>query len=52
VVASILQRNFASIAITREESGARPPWIAGPSRIVTGQRVLIVDENLRTAATP
>ena len=38
VVASILQRDFASIAITREASGARPTVIAGPSRIVTGQR--------------
>src|SRR5881397_2610554 len=39
VVASILQRDFASIAITREGS-----VIAGPPRLVTGKRVLLVDE--------
>src|SRR5436189_6467433 len=44
VVASILQRDFASIAITRTESGARPVVLAGPPRLVTGKRVLIVDE--------
>jgi hypoxanthine phosphoribosyltransferase len=51
VVASILQRDFASIAITREASGARPTVIAGPSRIVTGQRVLIVDETCDSGDT-
>src|ERR671931_2634374 len=39
VVASILQRDFASIAITREGS-----VIAGPGRLMTGKRVLIEDE--------
>ena len=51
VVASILQRDFASIAITRETSGARPTVIAGPPRIVTGKRVLIVDETCDTGDT-
>src|SRR2546426_393712 len=51
VVASILQRDFASIAITREESGARPAVIAGPPRIVTGRRVLIVDETCDSGDT-
>ena len=51
VVASILQRDFASIAITREASGARPTVIAGPPRIVTGKRVLIVDETCDTGDT-
>jgi hypoxanthine phosphoribosyltransferase len=51
VVASMLQRDFASIAITREESGARPAVIAGPPRIVTGRRVLIVDETCDTGDT-
>src|SRR5437773_11228967 len=41
VVASILQRDFASVAITRTESGARPVVLAGPPRLVTGKRVLI-----------
>ena len=51
VVASILQRDFASIAITRSESGAAPAVIAGPSRIVTGKRVLIVDETCDSGDT-
>jgi uncharacterized protein len=51
VVASILQRDFASMAITRTETGGRPVVIAGPPRIVTGRRVLIVDETCDTGAT-
>src|SRR5207244_7643322 len=41
VVATILQRDFASMAITRTETGGRPAGIAGPPRNVTGRRVLI-----------
>src|SRR3989449_6926774 len=51
VVASILQRDFASMAITRTETGGRPVVIAGPTRLVTGRRGLIVDENCGTGAT-
>src|SRR5712691_3183044 len=51
VVASILQRDFASVAITREASGARPVVIAGPPRIVSGKRVLIVDETCDSGDT-
>ena len=51
VVASILQRDFASMAITRTESGGRPVVIAGPPRIVVARRVLIVDETCDTGAT-
>src|SRR5207237_10464746 len=43
VVASILQRDFASMAITRTESGGRPVVIAGAPRIMAGRRVPIVD---------
>ena len=46
VVASILQRDFASIAITREGS-----VIAGPTRLVTGKRVLLVDETCESGNT-
>src|SRR5437773_10750734 len=46
VVASILQRDFASIAITPEGS-----VIAGPPRLVTGKRVLLVDETCRPSNT-
>jgi len=51
VVASILQRDFASMAITRGEGGSRPVVIAGPPRIVTGRRVLIVDETCDSGDT-
>src|SRR5256712_3784259 len=51
VVASILQRDFASMAITRTETGGRPVVIAGPTRLVTGRRVLIVGETCGTRAT-
>lgn len=51
VVASILQRDFASIAITRSETGAAPTVIAGPPRLVTGKRVLVVDETCDSGDT-
>src|SRR5256885_11660490 len=50
VVASILQRDFASMAITRTETGGRPVVIAGPTRLVTGRRGLIVEETCDTGA--
>ena len=51
VVASILQRDFASMAISRSDSGARPVVIAGPPRLLAGRRVLIVDETCDTGDT-
>jgi hypoxanthine phosphoribosyltransferase len=51
VVASIMQRDFASMAITRTDSDARPVVIAGPPRLVTGRRVLIVDETCDSGDT-
>lgn len=51
VVASILQRDFASMAITRTETGGRPVVIAAPPRVVTGRRILLVDETCDTGAT-
>src|SRR5262245_51900110 len=51
VVASILQRDFASIAITRTGSGTSPVVIAGPPRLVTGKRVLVVDETCESGDT-
>src|SRR5256885_6147155 len=44
VVASILQRDFASVAITRQETGARPVVMAGPPRLVDALRRLITGE--------
>lgn len=51
VVASILQQDFASMAISRTESGARPVVIAGPPKLLTGRRVLIVDETCDSGDT-
>src|SRR5881409_3184224 len=51
VVASIMQRDFASMAITRSQTGARPVVIAAPPRLVTGKRVLIVDETCDSGDT-
>src|SRR5207237_2295352 len=42
VVASILQRDFASVAITRTESGERRVELAGAPRFVAGTRVMNV----------
>ncbi|MGH7646282.1 MAG: phosphoribosyltransferase [Gemmatimonadales bacterium] len=54
VVASILQRDFASIAISRRTPGAAPAppaVLAGPPRLATGRRVLLVDETCDTGDT-
>ena len=51
VVASILQRGFASMTIARGEEGSRPAVLAGPPRLVTGKRVLIVDETCDSGDT-
>src|SRR3989442_13411227 len=51
VVASIVQRDFAPMTITREAGGSRPVVIAGPPRLVAGRRVLIVDETCDTGDT-
>src|SRR5882762_1412051 len=50
-VASMLQRGFASMDISRTETGGRPVVNAGPTRLVTGPRLLIVDETCDTGAT-
>src|SRR5205809_5367430 len=50
VVATILQRDFASMAITRTETGGRPAVIAGPPPIVTGPRGLSGDEECESGA--
>lgn len=51
VVASILQRDFASITISRGQRGGVPTMLAGPPRIVAGKRVLIVDETCNSGDT-
>jgi uncharacterized protein len=51
VVASILQTDFASMVVTRQEAGAQPVVIAGPPPSVKGRRVLVVDETCDTGST-
>jgi hypothetical protein len=51
VVASILQTEFSSMAVTRQEEGAQPVLISGPPPTIRGRRVLIVDETCDTGST-
>jgi hypoxanthine phosphoribosyltransferase len=51
VVASILQREFSSMAVTRREAGAAPVIVAGPPPTIRGRRVLVVDETCDTGST-
>lgn len=51
VVASILQREFTSMVVTRTEEGEEPVLIAGPPATVRGRRILVVDETCDTGST-
>jgi uncharacterized protein len=51
VVASILQTEFSSMAVTRHEEGAQPVLVAGPPATIRGRRVLVVDETCDTGST-
>src|SRR3954470_21867332 len=51
VVASILQRDFASMAVTREDSDRRPTLVTAPPASVRGRRVLVVDETCDSGDT-
>src|ERR1044071_6823670 len=51
VVASILQRDFASGPLPGAGRGGGPVVLAGPPRLVSGKRVLIVDETCDTGDT-
>src|SRR2546430_17048213 len=51
VVASILQRDFASMTTTREAGGAPPVVIAGPPRLAAGRRGLIGGETCDPGGT-
>lgn len=51
VVASILQVEFASMAVTRKDAGGEPMLIAGPPASIKGRRVLLVDETCDTGST-
>jgi hypoxanthine phosphoribosyltransferase len=51
VVASILQVEFASMAVTRRDAGGDPILVAGPPATIKGRRVLLVDETCDTGST-
>ncbi len=51
VVASILQKDFATIAITRPGRRRRPTLLEGPPHSFAGLRVLIVDETCDSGDT-
>jgi uncharacterized protein len=51
VVASILQSEFASMAVTRRDPDAPPVLVSGPPASIVGRRVLVVDETCDTGST-
>jgi hypoxanthine phosphoribosyltransferase len=51
VMASILQRDFSSMVVTRNVEDALPVLVTGPPPSVKGRRVLIVDETCDTGHT-
>jgi hypothetical protein len=51
VVASILQLEFASMAVTRQGAGGDPILVTGPPGTIRGRRVLLVDETCDTGST-
>jgi hypoxanthine phosphoribosyltransferase len=51
VVASILQCEFVSMVVTRQEEGAQPTLVSGPPPTIRGRQVLVVDETCDTGST-
>lgn len=51
VVASILQCDFASMVVTRQDAGADPVLVSGPPATIRGRRILVVDETCDTGST-
>jgi hypoxanthine phosphoribosyltransferase len=51
VIASILQTEFSSMAVTRREEGSQPVLVSGPPPTIRGRRVLVVDETCDTGST-
>lgn len=51
IVATILQREFISISISRDSDSAAPELISGPPNSIRGKRVLLVDETCDTGDT-
>lgn len=51
VIAAILQRDFASMVVTRRAEDSVPVLLVGPPEAVKGRRVLIVDETCDSGHT-
>src|ERR1035437_1418446 len=51
IIASLLQRELATIVIGRPRDGADPVLIAGPPESLRGRRVLLVDETCDSGDT-
>jgi hypoxanthine phosphoribosyltransferase len=51
VVASILQRDFASMVVHRPGKGASPVLVSGPPATLRGRRVLVVDATCDSGET-
>jgi hypoxanthine phosphoribosyltransferase len=51
VVASLLQCEFTSMAVTRRSAGAPPVLVSGPPATIRGRRVLVVDETCDPGST-
>jgi uncharacterized protein len=51
VVASIMQCDFASMTVTRNDPGAPPVLVSGPPSSIRGRRILLVDETCDTGST-
>ena len=51
VIASILERDFSSMVVTRRGADLMPVVVSGPPATVRGRRVLLVDETCDTGHT-
>lgn len=51
VIAATLERDFASMAVTRRASDAMPVLVSGPPSTIRGRRILVVDETCDTGST-
>lgn len=51
IVATMLEREFVAIVITRADADAEPQVVAGPPASLAGKRVLLVDETCDSGET-
>jgi hypoxanthine phosphoribosyltransferase len=51
VIASIMQREFASMSVTRRRGETLPVLVSGPPPSIRGRRVLVVDETCDSGHT-